>query len=261
MSSSYTPIISHLKRLRLAALGALCLLWPPLSRATELTVAVAANFAAPMRLIAQDFERETGHRLTLAFGATGQFYAQIRHGAPFAVLLAADEAVPKKLEQDGLAVPGSRQTYAIGRLVLWSPQPGRVDAQGQVLRRPDTGKLAVANPKLAPYGAAALQVLQALGVKEAWAPHRVEGANITQTFQFVASGNVAMGLVALSQVMDQGRMAPGSAWIVPAHLHTAIGQDAVLLQAGRHRPAATALLRYLQSEQARAVMRSFGYVH
>lgn len=261
MFSSYTPIICHLKRLSLTALGALCLLWPPASRAAELTVAVAANFAAPMRLIAQDFERESGHRVRLAFGATGQLYAQIRHGAPFAVLLAADEEVPRKLEQDGLTVPGSRQTYAIGRLVLWSPEPGRVDAQGLVLRRPGTGKLAVANPMLAPYGAAALQVLQALGVKEAWAPHTVEGASITQAMKFVASGNAALGFVALSQVMNQGQLTPGSAWIVPTHLHSSIRQDAVLLQAGRHQPAATALLRHLQSEQARAVMRRFGYVH
>lgn len=227
--------------------------------AADVRVAVASNFTAPMQAIAQAFARDTGHRAQLAFGATGQFYAQIRHGAPFAVLLAADTKTPEKLEAEGLAVPGSRFTYAQGQLVLWSRQPGVVDAQGQVLQTGAFDKIAMANPKLAPYGVAAMQVVQQLGVAAEVMPKVVQGSNIGQTHQFVASGNATLGFVALSQVVDNGRMASGSGWIVPRHLYSPIQQDAVLLNPGRGNEAAMALLRYLQGEQARAVIRSFGY--
>ena len=227
--------------------------------AAEVPVAVAANFSAPMKIIARDFERETGHKATLAFGATGQFYAQIRNGAPFAILLAADDATPIKLEKEGLGVIGSRFTYATGKLVLWSKKPGLVDAQADVLRNSPFDKIAIANPKLSPYGAAAMETLDAMGLRERIRPKIVEGSNIAQTFQFVASENAALGFVALSQVVENGTIKEGSAWIVPASMHAPIKQDAVLLSAGRDIPAAAALLKYLQGDKAKAVIRSFGY--
>lgn len=235
--------------------GLLCL---PLM-AQEVQVAVASNFTAPMRIIARDFEAATGHKASLAFGATGQFYAQIRNGAPFGVLLAADDETPQKLEQEGLGVAGSRFTYATGRLVLWSKKPGLVDPQGAVLRTGSFDRIAVANPKLAPYGAAAMEVLDKMGVRQALAPRIVEGSNITQTYQFVASENAALGFVALSQVQENGRLREGSAWIVPAAMHAPIRQDALLLSGARDNPAAVALLKYLQGEKAQAVIRAFGY--
>lgn len=238
-------------------LGSLVL--PAALLAADVNVAVAANFAAPMRIIAQDFERSTGHRLTLSPGATGQFYAQIRNGAPFAVLLAADNETPVRLEQEGLGVAGSRFVYATGRLVLWSREPGVVDRDGAVLKAGGTSKIAIADPKLAPYGRAALQTLDHLGLRTILLPRLVEGTNITQAFQFVATGNAALGFVALSQVQDNGQMRQGSGWIVPASMHEPIRQEALLLNAGRTNPGAQALLQYLRSEPARAVMRRFGY--
>lgn len=227
--------------------------------AAEAKVAVASNFTAPMKVIAQDFERDTGHKLVLSFGATGQFYAQIRHGAPYAVLLAADDETPQKLELEGWGVPATRFTYAIGRLVLWSQRPGWVDDKGEVLRSGVFEKIAIANPKLAPYGAAALEVLDKMGVRERIRPKTVEGANITQTFQFVASGNAPLGFVALSQVQDNGAIRTGSAWIIPSSMHSPIRQDALVLKPGQNHPAANALIQYLKGDRARAVMRAFGY--
>ena len=227
--------------------------------AEEVQVAVAANFTAPMQVIAADFEKDTGHKALLAFGATGKFYAQIKNGAPFDVLLAADDETPARLEKENAAIAGSRFTYAIGTLVLWSAKPGYVDGQGEVLRKGDFARLAIANPKLAPYGQAATEVMAALKVSETLAPKLVQGENIAQTFQFVSTGNAELGFVALSQVMKDGKVSEGSAWIVPANLHQSIRQDAVLLTPGRDNPAAAALLRYLQGEKARAVIHSFGY--
>jgi molybdate transport system substrate-binding protein len=230
-----------------------------LSHAGEVSVAVAANFTAPMRKIAAAFERDTGHRAVLAFGSTGRFHAQVRNGAPFQVLLAADDETPRKLQAEGLAVPGTRFTYAIGRLVLWSAGPDVVDAKGAVLRQGGDGKLAIADPRLAPYGAAAMEVLQRLGLSAQLAPRLVQGESIGQAHQFVATGNAPMGFVALSQVMADGRIDKGSAWIVPADLHAPIRQDAVLLGPGRHNAAATALLAYLRGDTARAIIRAHGY--
>jgi molybdate transport system substrate-binding protein len=250
-----------MKRPPLSALltALLALSFPVQLLAAELRVAVAANFAAPMKQIAQDFERQTGHRLNLSLGATGQFYAQIRNGAPFAVLLAADYETPRKLEQEGLAVAGSRFTYATGKLVLWSKKPGLVDAQGAVLHSGKFDKLAIANPKLSPYGAATLQTLDKLGLRERLAAKTVEGTSITQAFQFVASGNASLGFVALSQVQENGQIKEGSAWVVPAAMHAPIQQDAVLLNPGKNNAAARALLTYLQGDQAKQVIRAFGY--
>lgn len=222
-------------------------------------VAVAANFTAPMQQMAADFERETGHRVQLAFGATGKFNAQITQGAPFHVLLSADDTTPARLAQEGKAVADSRFVYAVGRLVLWSPEPGVVDAQGQVLRDGTQRHLAIAQPRVAPYGAAAMQVLDALGVRARWEPRLVTGESIGQAYQFVATGNAPLGFVALSQVQQQGRIARGSAWVVPESLHAPLRQEAVLLKPGQGHAGARALLQYLRTPAAQAVIRAFGY--
>lgn len=227
--------------------------------ADEIQVAVAANFTAPMKQIAADFEKDTGHKALLSFGGTGKFYAQIRNGAPFDILLAADDTTPARLEAEGAAVAGSRFTYAIGTLVLWSAKPGFVDDRGEVLKKGDFRHLALANPKLAPYGVAAIETLTALKLLDTLQPKFVQGENIGQTHQFVATGNAELGFVALSQVMKDGRLAEGSGWIVPAALHQPIRQDAVILATAKGKPAATALLTYLKGDKARAVIKSYGY--
>jgi molybdate transport system substrate-binding protein len=244
---------------RFALLFALVLPAAFAARAGEVGVAVASNFIAPMQAIAALFEKDTGHRARLSSGSSGNFYAQIRNGAPFQILLSADDEVPARLERDGLTVPGSIFAYAIGVLVLWSADPGRVDAEGQVLRAGNFARLAIANPKLAPYGKAATETLGALGLLPALAPKFVQGENIAQTHQFVASGNAELGFVATSQVMKDGRIVAGSAWLVPQRLYQPLRQDAVLLAAGRDNPAAAALMNYLKAEPARAIMRSYGY--
>lgn len=230
-----------------------------LASAGEVPVAVAANFAAPMQKIADAFQRATGHRATLALGSTGRFYAQVRNGAPFHVLLAADEETPARLEREGFAVPGTRQTYATGRLVLWSAAPGRVDPQGELLRQPSQERLVIADPRLAPYGAAAMEVMQSLDLLPALRSRLVQADSIGQAFQIVASGNAPLGFVALAQVQSEGRIDKGSGWVVPAHLHRPIRQDAVLLAAGRDNPAARSLLEFLRGSQARSIMRAHGY--
>ena len=229
------------------------------AHADTVSVAVAANFTAPMQKIAAAFEADTGHKAELSFGATGKFYAQITHGAPFQILLSADDTTPARLEREGKAVAQSRLTYAIGALVLWSAQPGYVDAQGDVLKTGRFKHLAIANPKLAPYGAAAVQVMDKLGTTAALQPRLVQGENIAQTFQFVATGNAQLGFVALSQVMADGKILSRSAWQVPANLHDPIRQDAVLLQSGKDSAAAAALLTYLRGAKARAIIQSYGY--
>ena len=227
--------------------------------AAEVKVAVAANFAAPMQKIAAAFAQDTGHQAVLSLGATGKFYAQISHGAPFEVLLAADDETPARLAREGRAVAGTRFTYAIGRLALWSRQPALVGDAGAVLRSGNFQRLALADPKLAPYGAAAREVIHSLGLSGPLAPKIVQGENIAQTYQFVATGNAELGFVALSQVWAEGRLTAGSAWVVPAALHSPMRQDAILLNPGQGQPAALALLSYLRSEKARAVLRSHGY--
>lgn len=227
--------------------------------AGEVSVAVASNFTAPMKAIAQAFERDTGHRAILSFGATGQFYAQIKNGAPFAVLLAADDETSARLEREGVAVPGTRFTYATGKIVLWSKKADLVDTNGEILKTGKFDKLALANPKLAPYGAAAMQVLEKLNLTKQLGPKLVEASNIGQTFQFVSSGNAALGFVALSQVFENGKLKEGSGWVVPSNLYSPIKQDAVLLTSGKANGAAQALLQYLRSDKAKAIIVSFGY--
>lgn len=236
-----------------------CLLLAGQAQGAQLGVAVAANMAAPMQKIAAAFQHDTGHTATVTFGSTGKLYAQIKNGAPFHVLLAADAQTPLRLESEGLAITGTRFTYATGRLVLWSQQKTLVDDTGAVLRTGAFTHIALADPKIAPYGAAALQTLEKLGLHNALAPRMVQGESIGQTHQFIASGNAALGFVALSQVMQEGRIAKGSAWIVPATLHNPLQQDAVVLASGKGNAAAAAWMAYLKSDKARSILRGFGY--
>jgi len=227
--------------------------------AAEVSVAVAANFAAPMQKIAQAFEKDTGHKAVLSFGSTGMLYAQIRNGAPYQILLSADDETPNKLEKEGLGVAGSRFTYATGRLVLWSKQPGFVDDKGEVLRTGKFERIAIANPKLAPYGAAAMETIKKLVLLPALQAKIVQGDNVSQTYQFVATENAQLGFVALSQVFADGKMAQGSAWIVPASAYTPIQQDAILLMKGQDSAAAATLMQYLRGERAKSLIRPHGY--
>lgn len=232
---------------------------PALATSATLSVAVAANFTAPMQQLAPMFEAASGHQLQLSFGSSGKFYAQISHGAPFQVLLSADDEVPRRLVQDGQGVAGSQFTYATGQLVLWHAQAQAVDDGTAVLRAGAFQRLAIANPELAPYGRAAIETLTSLGLQRALAPRLVMGESITQAYQFAATGNADWGLVALSQVWRDGQFNSGAGWRVPDKLHQPIRQDAVLLKQGQGQPAATAFLAWLKTEPARAVIRRFGY--
>lgn len=227
--------------------------------AEEVQVAVAANFSAPMQVIAAAFEKDTGHKAQLAFGSSGKFYAQIKNGAPFQLLLSADAETPMRLEREGLALAATRFTYAVGKLALWSAKKGMVDSKGAVLGKGNYAHLAIANPRLAPYGAAAIEVLKHLDLLDAVQPRLVQGENIAQTYQFVASGNAELGFVALSQVTNNGKLIDGSAWIVPGNLHSPIRQDAVMLASGKRNAAASALMVYLKSDKAKTVIRAYGY--
>jgi molybdate transport system substrate-binding protein len=227
--------------------------------AAEVLVAVAANFAAPMQKIAPLFEKDTGHKAILSFGATGSFYAQIKNGGPFQILLSADDETPLKLEKEGFGQAGSRFTYATGKLVLWSKQTGMVDGAGQILKTGDFQRLAMANPKLAPYGKAAHETLAKLGLLQAVQPKIVQGDNIAQAYQFVFTENAQLGFVALSQVFAEGKISQGSAWAVPSHLHSPLQQDALLLNPGKNNPAAEALMNYLKTDKAKNIIRAFGY--
>jgi molybdate transport system substrate-binding protein len=229
------------------------------SQAATTLVAVASNFTNPMTDIAAAFEKATGYSANLSFGSSGKFVAQLENGAPFEVFLSADANSPKKLQQDGFTVSGSQFTYAVGKLVLWSATPGLVDEQGKILSAGGFKHLALADPKLAPYGAAAVEVLQQLGVFSTLQPLFVQGENIAQTQQFISTGNAELGFVALSQVIDNGKIATGSGWIIPDNLHSPILQDAVLLKKGAENPAALALLKFLKSPQAQAIIRQYGY--
>ena len=235
------------------------LMTPALAHAESVTVAVAANFTAPMKAIVAEFEQETGHEVRLSFGSSGKFFAQIVNGAPFQVFLSADDIKPARLEQEGLTVPGTRFTYALGTLALWSPKAGFVDTGGEVLRSGAFAHVALANPKLAPYGAAAIETMENLGVAADLQRRFVMGENIAQTYQFVASGNAGLGFVALSQVFKEGRVARGSAWIVPVDLHSPIRQEAVLLRRGKDNAAAVALMDFLKSARAVAIIETYGY--
>ncbi len=219
-------------------------------------IAVAANFAPALRALVRDFVARHGGRIDVIVGSTGKLYAQIRHGAPFDALFAADKRRPRLLEQEGRARPDSRFSYAIGRLVLWSPDAWLVDPQGLVLHKGRIRHLAIANPKLAPYGLAAQQTLKGLGLWQTLRPRIVRGENVGQALQFMRSGNAELGFVALSQVRGPGRVAQGSLWEVPLALYTPIVQQAVLLT---DNPLATDFLRFVQGEEGRVIIASFGY--
>jgi molybdate transport system substrate-binding protein len=227
--------------------------------ADQAAVAVAANFSVPARQLAERFEQASGHKLTLSSGSTGKFYAQIASGAPFDILLSADSETPQRLEREKLAAAGSRFTYAVGKLALWSARPGLVDDQGEVLRSGGFARLAIANPKLAPYGAAAQQTLEKLGLWTTLQDKLVQGENIAQTLQFVATGNAELGFIAFSQIQEGGRITAGSYWLVPSHLHAPLQQDAALLSRGANNPAARRFLEFLRSAGAREVIRGYGY--
>ncbi len=244
---------------RSVAVAWLALVAAASAAAAEVQVAVAANFAAPVARISEAFKAATGHTLKVSSGSTGKFYSQIVSGAPFEVLLAADDETPRRLAAEGHAVAGTQTTYAIGRLVLWSATPGVVDDRGAVLRGAGFRHLAIANPRTAPYGAAALQTLRGMGLADAVAPKLVTGESIAQAYQFVVTGNAELGFVALSQVRAPGKPPQGSSWLVPANLHDEIRQDAILLKPGERNPAASALLAFLKSDAALKILDDFGY--
>lgn len=228
--------------------------------AGEAVVAVAANFSEVAERLAKDFERESGHRLTFVAGSTGKLYAQIANGAPFDAFLAADQESPGRLEKEGLAFAGSRFTYATGRLTLWSGEPGRIGRDGAAtLRQGKFRRLAIANPALAPYGAAAQRTLESLGLWQRFKDRIVMGETIGQAHALVATGNAELGFVALSSVLSPRNETRGSRWDVPSDLHAPIHQDAVLLARGAKNPAARAFLGFLRSPKAKAVIATYGY--
>ena len=247
--------MSIIANLRCALSGLLVLIAAPVF-AAETQIAVAANFTEPAKEIAAAFERRTGHHANLAFGASGAFYTQISHGAPFELFLSADADRPAQAEKDGLAVAGSRFTYAVGQLVLWSSTPGLADAGPSVLRQARFDRIAIADPATAPYGAAAIDTMRRLGVYDRLRPKIVTGSSIAQTWQFTSTGAAQLGFVALSQVVAARG---GSRWLVPARLHAPIAQQAVLLRSGAGNPAAIAFLRFLRSPAAVAIIRRYGY--
>ena len=227
--------------------------------AGEAQVAVAANFSGSAKKISEQFERASGHRLLLSTGSTGKFYAQVKNGAPFDVFLSADDETPQRMEREGLAVAGTRFTYAVGKLVLWSPQASLVDNAGEVLRKGAFKRIALANPRLAPYGAAARQAMEKLGVWPSLQEKVVLGENIAQALQFVDTGNAELGFVALSQVQQGGKTPVGSFWLVPNALYDPILQDAALLARASANAAARQFLDFLRSPSAREVIRADGY--
>ncbi len=231
------------------------------ARADEVVVAVAANFLAPLQEISAEFTKETQHTTVITAGATGQLFTQIQNGAPFEVMVSADNKTPKKLVKAELAVADSEFTYARGKLVLWSADPALVDSQGAVLKAASFKHLAIANPKTAPYGQAAMETLTKLGLTTALQPKLVQGESIAQAKMFVDSGSAELGFVALSQVYKDGKLTKGSAWEVPLDLYAPIYQDAILLKKGKDNPAAIALLSYLKSAKAKAIIAKYGYIH
>jgi molybdate transport system substrate-binding protein len=224
--------------------------------AAQTNVAVAANFTDAAKEIAALFRQKTGHEAVLSFGSSGQFYSQITQGAPFQVFLSADATRPGKLVEDGLAVPGSRFTYAIGKLVLWSKSPDFVKGE-QTLKSGAFAKLSICNPVAAPYGEAAVEAMKSLKLYETLQPKLVEGATITQAYQFVETGNAELGFVALAQLTGSNA---GSRWLVPQELYKPIRQDAVLLKSGADNAAARAFIAFLRGPEVRAIIEKYGYV-
>jgi molybdate transport system substrate-binding protein len=227
--------------------------------AQQVQVAVASNFAAPAKILAARFEQQGTHRVALSTGSTGKFYAQIKNGAPFDILLSADAETPARMEKEGLAVAGQGFTYAVGKLVLWSQQIGGVDGRGGVLRTGSFRRISIANPRLAPYGAAAQQVMEKLGVWAGLQPRLVMGENIAQAHQFVASGNADLGFIAYSQIHEPSKAAAGSFWLVPQDLYEPILQNAALLMKAKDSQGTREFLAFLRTPAARELIRAYGY--
>ena len=255
------PFSGALRSASLVMLVAIIALTAPRNaRADEATVAVATNFAEVVEDLESMFEAASDHTLRVTTGSTGKLYAQIKQGAPFDILLAADQPRPARLEDEGDAVSGSRFTYAIGQIVLWSPDTGAVAADGvETLKAGDFNNLAIANPDLAPYGLAARQTLQHYGVWDELSSRIVMGQNIGQAFSMVATGNAPLGFVAKSYVLSPRNDRPGSRWEVPAEAYDPIRQDALILKRAANNPAAQAFADFLRSDKARAVIERFGY--
>ena len=250
-------------RLRVAALAVLSMCGSVLpasqALADEVMVAVASNFIKPMQTIAKDFEAQTGHEVKVSYGSSGKLLAQISHGAPFDLFLSADTDKVTRLIKSDLAVSGTEFVYAQGRLVLWSNTTGLIDGDSEILKHGDFKYIALADPKLAPYGEAARETLETLALYKQLKPRFVQGENISQTYQFVQTGNAQLGFVALSQVTNPDGSEQGSGWLVPTALHQPINQSAVLLKRGQDNPAATALLAFLRKNQTQVIIQSFGY--
>lgn len=235
-------------------------LFPGLAaRAADVNLAVAANFTAPMDKISKKFTEKTGHKLLISYGSTGKLFAQIKNGAPFEVFLSADQEHPKKMIQDGSAVAGSERTYAVGKLVLWSPKAKVVDADGNILKKGAFKHLSIAQSKLAPYGAAAQQVLEKMGIWEKLQGRLVMGESITQAHQFVATGNAEIGFIALSQIKKESERIEGSYWLVPPSLYSTLQQDVVLLMKGKESAAAKQFLEFLKSDEGKLIIQKSGY--
>ncbi len=228
--------------------------------AEEVQIAVASNFSAPARKICDVFERKTGHKVIISYGSTGKLYAQIKNGAPFEIFLSADVETPEKLIEEKLSASHTPYRYATGRLVLWSSSPGYIDSKGIILQKGNFEHLAIANPKLAPYGRAAVEVLRKLGLIEKIKPGLVQGENITQAYQFISSGNAQLGFLALSQLIDNsGEIRRGSYWIVPANLYSPLHQAGILLKAGENNRAAIDFFQFLKSPGAKKIIQKSGY--
>lgn len=239
--------------------GLLMLAVSAAATAETVHVAAAANFIEPLKNISEQFEKSTGHKVMITSGSTGKIYAQIKNGAPYDLFLAADARTPAKLEQENAIVPKSRFTYAVGKLALWSAKPDYVDNKGDILKKQPFAHIAIASPKLAPYGLAAMQTLEKRGLEKLLQPKIVQGENIGQTYQFIASGNAELGFVALSLIYRDGKVKSGSAWIVDAADYEPIRQDAVMLPKAKNNPAASALMDYLKSDASHKVLQSYGY--
>ena len=236
----------------------LCLGRPEVGSAGEVRVAVAAHFAGAFEQLAADFSSRTGHVVRTSTGSTGKFLMQIRHGAPFDLLLAADTVTPQRLMETGWGRPNDRWTYAQGRLVLWSAR-GLPLHDGRVLAQSRIRHVAWSEPKLSPYGAAAVETLKAIGLYDTVQPRAVVGENVAHAFQFVATGHADVGFVALAQVRKPPTGVPGTWWLVPARMHAPLRHDALLRRDPRDPVAAQALRAYLNSSAARRIIQAHGY--
>jgi len=223
-------------------------------------VAVAANFSNTMKSLVKEFEKTSDYQIVLSFGSSGKFYAQIKQGAPYELFFSADQAKPDALEKDGLVIENSRFTYAIGRLAVWSNRPNFANKIKTKLKEGTFNKLAIANPKLAPYGAASLQVLSHLGLTDDTQAKWVRGENVAQAYQFVSSGNADLGFIALSQLLGRNKMQQGSYWLVPRIMHHPIKQDAVLLRSAEKSQGAQVFLDFIHTTKAQNIIAEYGYL-